>query len=132
MGEICHKDADICHIHSYIGEGNPPSNYETDAGYQGGAAGGCLYDVRFSFRLLSSSRPPNSHVLLSQANTGALVTDSDAGYCAQNAITCTVQKRDIAKIALDSKRPSGKLVRDEMSEGMVAMRGIMSSKRRSN
>lgn len=36
---------DKCDSFRYIAEGAPPGNYEQDAGFEGGTAGGCLYNV---------------------------------------------------------------------------------------
>ena len=36
----------------YIAEGAPPGNYEQDASFEGGTAGGCLYNVSQLFSLI--------------------------------------------------------------------------------
>ena len=85
----------------YIAEGAPPGNYEQDAGFEGGTAGGCLYN-----------------------DDGTLQQDRNAGFCPQSAVSCTVAKRDFARRKLAAQRPSAKMVRSEMSDELVAKRGV--------
>lgn len=61
---------------------------------------------------------------------GTLAQDRDGGFCFQTAVSCTVAKRDFAARKLAAQRPSAKMVRSEISDELLAKRGVWNQKKR--
>ena len=115
----------------YIADGAPPASYDQDAAFEGGTAGGCLYNVSPDPHVSHQAfahliRLPNP---LAQAD-GTIQDDRNAGFCPQTAVSCTVAKRDFAARRLAARRPSPKMIRSEMSDALVAKRGVWNQKKR--